>query len=398
LKRVKDKVRQGHIIEINGKRYDATTGAVLGISRNLPSRPTVDRRVIDGFVRAPKVTAAKPPKTVAAKPAPVAAPVVSTPKLDITPVRKKAHAPGQHVQPHQTERPKTLMRHAVKKPEKALKPAIKIQVPVAIAARPKHALSKLEKKVSVTQVNPARAARAGRVSKSERVGRFVAPATQQKQVAFTAPAELPAAVSRPQTYSLPRQNYADIRRPAAVAKAAPAVQEPEDIFERALARANSHEQRPPVVKRKHSKLVNAFAAAAAFLVIGGFVAYLNIPNIQIRMASMRAGIRAQVPSYKPVGYRMQNIESSKGHIAVSFVSGESSFRITQETSEWNSQTLLDNYVALSSKSYKTVENTGRTIYIYDGNHAAWVNAGIRYDITGNAALSQNDLVSMATSI
>lgn len=106
-----------------------------------------------------------------------------------------------------------------------------------------------------------------------------------------------------------------------------------------------------------------------------------------------------MPSYTPTGYALNGgVSHSGGTISLSFRSGDSSYTITQQSSNWNSQTLLDNTLALGG-SHETIEKNGQTIYVYDnGTRAAWVNGGVRYDITGNAQLSTDDIVAIATSL
>jgi hypothetical protein len=42
---------------------------------------------------------------------------------------------------------------------------------------------------------------------------------------------------------------------------------------------------------------------------------------------------------------------------------------------------------------------GKTIYLYNnGANAAWVNGGVLYQITGNANLSSDQIVSIADSL
>ncbi len=85
-------------------------------------------------------------------------------------------------------------------------------------------------------------------------------------------------------------------------------------------------------------------------------------------------------------------------LSLSFRSGDSSYTVTQQSSNWNSQALLDNTLALNGK-HETIEKNGQTIYVYDkGTSASWVNGGVRYDLNGNAELSTNEIVSIATSL
>ena len=171
-----------------------------------------------------------------------------------------------------------------------------------------------------------------------------------------------------------------------------------DVFEAALARANSHTQPHVQPKKRSNKLVIlGIMVGICFLAAGG-LAFANRSTIEVRLASMRAGFVAKVPSYHITGYSVSGIESDKGKVAVNFVSGDSAYKVTEELSSWNSQTLLDNFISDAGNRYKTIDRGNRIVYVYGTNQAAWINSGVRYTITGNAQLSENELVSLATSM
>jgi hypothetical protein len=412
-------VGQNNIIELNGKRYDAITGVLLGVATtkaHLPGAPASQRtRTVDGFLRAPGqrshlAPARVKPSTPAVAKAPTAvkAAVVVPKKL----VDRNTHA----INPHQPEHPKTLMRRAVHKPDFKLKTAIKTQAPAELMAKPMSEIAKsLEKKLSVTHVNAVRLAHANHTPKSHTVRRFAAtpkampasfaiptpvvPAPPQRMAARQTPMRQTATI-RPYAHTAPVRSTATTQHVVAPAQAQTAVisKDPNDIFERAIAHAMSHEQKPPVVRRRNGRLLNVVAGLASFVVIGGFIAYLNVNAINLRVASMHAGFSAHIPGYHLTGYSLGPIQAQHGSVALSFRSGDSSYQLTQQTSTWNSQTLLDSSVALQGTSHETVQSKGRTIYLY-GSNASWVNGGVRYDISSNGvALSKDDIVSIATSM
>nr|ALS90253.1 protein of unknown function (DUF4367) [uncultured bacterium] len=81
-----------------------------------------------------------------------------------------------------------------------------------------------------------------------------------------------------------------------------------------------------------------------------------------------------------------------------FRSGDNSYWITQEASDWNSSTLLDQSAEKRGAPTRTIQSKGRTIYIYNDSAATWVNGGVRYEISGNSSLDAGELVSLATSM
>ena len=186
------------------------------------------------------------------------------------------------------------------------------------------------------------------------------------------------------------------------AKSLQAKQNATDLFEQALIHATSHEEphHKSSGKRatRHRRMASVFAGLGAFLVIGGFIAYLNKPTIELHVASVHAGFSAELPSYKPNGYALNGgIKAQNGQVQMTYRSGDSQYTITQVASDWNSTTLLDQNTDQKGAPSRTVQSEGRTIYIYD-NSASWVNSGVKYEINGNAQLDTDELVSLATSM
>lgn len=366
---------QDNIIEFNGKRYDAITGKLLGKSHHPvdePLAPPSPARNIDGVVRT-GVTSMKPAeKTHHAK-----THASHTPAPHHTTKRQ----PAKTIKPHHPQSAKTLMRRAVHKPKTALKPAIKPQTPAEVMAKP---ASGLVVKRSVNGIDPVRKQRASHTTKSEAVHRFTVPAPEQHPVLHN-----PAPVRTPRPAAPAPQRT--IQHP-------PAARSKNDMFEAAIARANSHEQPPHEHHaRKHRKkhrFAGFTAAIVAFLVLGGFFAYLNMPKIELKIASINAGFGASMPSYSPTGYELADIKNRPGKVTLSFRSGAKNYQVTQQPSNWTSQTLQDDIIA--SAGHKTIESNGRTIYLYDGV-ATWLSGDVRYDLTGNAELDQDEIAAIAAS-
>lgn len=274
------------------------------------------------------------------------------------------------------------MRHVVHKPDTKQKPAIKPQAPAEIMAKPASAIAH---KRSAASVDPMRVLRAQHVAKSQHVRRF---ARDHRGTS------MPVTVQHIPVKPTPPAAH----RPKPVH---PAPSKPTDIFEAAIAHAQSHKQLPPPGKhhrRGHSRFAGLAAGIAAFLIIGGFIAYLNMPGISINIASVRAGFHAQLPTYKPIGYALDGgVQRHDNKITLTFRSGDSSYSLTQQASDWDSQTLLDSAVAYGGEKHQTIQSNGRTIYLYD-NQATWVSGGIRYDISGTNSLSTDEIAQLAASM
>lgn len=364
----------GSTIEINGKRYDALTGAIVhghgsaAHAKKAPARDGGSVHSMDGVVRQHS--------------------------------QHSRHAHSAHKAAHRQPKParsRTLMRHAVRKPAHS-KPTIE-QRSTPVTAAPSIAAQPAAATLFSHGDDSARIKRAKHIDKSSLVKRFsdFTTNTYQSVQAAVKPTAMP------------------VKQPPIEAEAAPvthAKPKPgEAMMRKALANAQSHQATPhKKAKLRHrtarkfgtsTKVISAAAACLAILLLGGFFAYQNVPNFAMRVAATRSGVNASLPGYKPAGFASKGkVQFSSGQVTVGFHSttDSRSFTINQQNSEWTSEALLTNYVTGNSKMYQTYEDQGRTIYIYDGSNATWVNSGVWYNITGNSNLNSEQLVRIATSM
>lgn len=146
-------------------------------------------------------------------------------------------------------------------------------------------------------------------------------------------------------------------------------------------------------------LALACAAAAIFAIV--YFVNLNMPDISLKVAAMQTGIEASYPGYVPRDYTLSGIVSAEGKITLNFTNSESSdaFSITEESSSWDSNALLNNYIKEKyGDNYTTVREQGLTIYI-SGSSAAWANGGIVYKLEANlGSLTKKQITSIAASL
>ena len=139
---------------------------------------------------------------------------------------------------------------------------------------------------------------------------------------------------------------------------------------------------------------------AAVLVVG-YVTYLNIPRMTLRVASSRAGFEAQLPSYSPSGFKFSGpVAYAPGQVTLQYKSNtdERAYSILQKQTTWDSETLLDNFVSQETDLYSTYQERGLTVYIYDGSNATWVNGGIWYTVSGESLLTSEQILKIAASL
>jgi hypothetical protein len=148
------------------------------------------------------------------------------------------------------------------------------------------------------------------------------------------------------------------------------------------------------------RVVSILTATLAFLVLAGYLTYMNLPVISMKVAASRAGVNATFPNYHPDGYGLNGpITYSPGEVNINYKSNtnDNGFRITQKSSSWDSQGLLDNYITRQTENYLTFQERGVTVYTF-GNKAAWVNGGLLYTLDGNSSLSSDQILRLATSM
>lgn len=369
------------ILVLNGRRYDALTGELVTDDGQHIALPPIS----DVVSTRPKTPVPQP--SVTAQPAEPLTPLASHKFMDIS--RTPAHTKRR-----QPQRASTLVRSAVQKPKPGLKAQTKI---ITLANTGAVTVATVVPKWPASQVNPKRLTRAEQVAKSGAISKF-----SSSDV-----------ISRPAVTAI-RQQAAT---PAAAALEHQASAS-RDLFERAIAAADSHTQAPVNPKKlarearkqaKHAakatrptrhRLASVVAASVAVLAIGGLVGLQNKTALTLRFADAKAGFHAVLPNYQPDGYGIDSFNYNVGVVGTSFHNAASgrNYTLNQQSTNWDSQALLDNFVAQNYKSYQVLQSGQQIIYVYGKNDASWIKKGIWYQLTSNGSLSTSQVLSVASSI
>jgi hypothetical protein len=360
-----------NIITINGRSYDAITGMPIATpahsSAHKPEhhkpqtahhKPHKAFNDISGPARL-KIDAAAP-----------AQPAAAAPKHHVEHSEVKARAVHQKPQKSQT-----LYRAALKKPMplRQLEP-----VPVKIEADYKQASQTAHPAITRFGSSMAR--------------------KDAKQQAIAAATPEPAARIHPVVAKAVAHQAAT----APVAQPQNSQELKEALIRERLAEAqpNTEHHAKAHHRFRQPRMATILTSSLALLLLAGYLTYINLPNISMRVAATRAGIAANYPNYSPDGYHFAGpITYQPGEVNITFKSNTNprGFSIKQKASSWDSQAVLDNYVSKQTGTYLTYQERGLTIYSY-GNHAAWVNGGLLYTIDGDAPLSSDQLLHIATSM
>jgi len=368
-------VSKNTYIEINGNKYDAVTGKQIAKSHSsvTPMKQSKNVGSIDGFSRR----------------------------------KATQRIPANH-SPKNQQKSQTLMRQSVKKPAVAPQPS----------AHSKNQTNHIAK--SALGQHPRRVESAKTSPKSPHVKKYGTPVARtsiaKNHSEISIKKQEPSQVHKSAKSTHTSQHHATTKaKPTQSTTAQKRKLMTERMIESALNNAQSHEEvhqssksiskkrRKSLAKRLgvSSRSMAMSSAALAVVLLAGFFALQNVPNFAMRVAATRAGFAAEMPDYKPSGFSFKGpINYSSGKVTVSFRSNSDSraYDFVQQSSKWNSDALLSNFVATENKQYQTYQDRGRTLYIYDGSNATWVDNGIWYQIEGESNMTTDQLVRIAASI
>jgi Domain of unknown function (DUF4367) len=305
-----------------------------------------------------------------------------TGKLISETVAKKANIvarPSAKAVHHKPDRPRTLMRDIVRPPK--LKPRQLLNK--------RHSENKTELVLPVS-TNNDRLKRATTVKQNNLISRFNQTQLRPSLIKKTA---VIAVKDAPEDYISHHHLELVTSEPV----------DPGNVFVSELATKKSHAShaKHKVTRSKHKRVFTLSTATFAVLLLSVFFAYQNSSNVAFRLAASRAGVRASLPGYRPAGYSLNGpTQYAPGQITISFSKNNSnqSYSLTQKSSSWNSEGLLENFVASNSAKYETIKDKGKTIYIYNDSNATWVDGGVWYQIESSAGLKSDQLVNIANSI
>jgi len=353
------------VIEINGNKYDASTGGIVNHGPSLN---------IDGINRAPTQNLVPMAKTTPPASRPVRL------MHDVTTSKR-----------HGQQKAHTLMRRVVKKP------GVVSQLHVSHNT-PAHSINNTSY-VSALH-NSERLDRALATPTHPTVSRYdvaktnhVQPVLQHMPVAVV---QTPPPHHMATEYTSPTQTY---RTPSAssfvdsqLAKAIPIVtKHKKDKFHKRLKKVAGN-----------NKVLSVSAGIASVALIAGFLVYQNLPAVSLVVASKNAGISMSVPKGIPSNFQMsKDVNYAPGLITVSFKShnDKREFTITQQKITEGTQESLEKAIAVSARGdYQTFQTNGLKLFMVGEGKADWIDGDMRYSVSGESGLSTEQLASIAVSL
>ena len=329
-----------------------------------------------------------------------------------TPQKPAINRPSVAPKPTQAiaQKSQTLHRKAVHKP--ATSKAVPFVHSTSANIPSKVERSATGRGLLLKRVPDAKLSRALQAKKSSLVSKFGKPVVSAPTITHALPVQ-PAPATTEQ-HHVPKPAQPKPTNPQqAVTDTHAASQYPKKfVFEDRIKDANSHLLKPVKKESRRKrfarslkispKIATVGAAVFAFLLLGGFFAYQNIPSISMRIAASKAGFAASLPGSIPAGYSFNGpVEVNDQVVSLKYASNsdDRNFIVTQKETNWSSEALLTNYLLDSQFRYQVYKDKGLTIYIYNGSNATWVDKGVWYSVNGDeGSLSSEQLLELAASI
>lgn len=255
--------------------------------------------------------------------------------------------------------------------------------------------------------NPQRELRAKKITKHSGVDRFGSPVNQTvkpKQVVHGEVIRRPSG-ARPASPSGPSSTAMAL--PSMITSASH--QKLERMLDAALTGADAHKQALKRHSARHFWQRPGFLGKRAWLKItiliivalsaGSYFAWQKVPQLSLKVASVKTNIKAAVPSYKPEGYSLAAPASTQaGAVVIKYKAPDSrqGFDISQKPSSLTSTSLAQTVVPAGAQ-VQTSQVNGNTVYIY-GNDAAWVNNGVLYTIKDHSNLTSDQILNIARGL
>jgi hypothetical protein len=153
-------------------------------------------------------------------------------------------------------------------------------------------------------------------------------------------------------------------------------------------------------KIQRKKLLQGITIVVIIIVGFGLLTFFYFPSFSVNFAASQAGISGvSFPSYTVEGYSMDGaVQVENRAITINYRNGEGEiYSISQQSSNWDSEGLLENHIVLERLNYQVLTQRGLTIYRLDDG-ATWVSGGILYKISNGEQLDNDQILRIIEGI
>jgi hypothetical protein len=158
-------------------------------------------------------------------------------------------------------------------------------------------------------------------------------------------------------------------------------------------------EKTPEEKKRIRNISLLVSSLVLVLVVAAVLLYLFVPAVSFWVAAARSEVGATLPTYAPAGYSVDGVvESSPGLVNIKYKSaGSGGYSLSQQNSNWDSESVLENKVKPVSNDYQTLTQKGLIIY-RSKDQVIWVNGGILFTITDNNRLDNEQILKIVDGI
>ncbi len=177
--------------------------------------------------------------------------------------------------------------------------------------------------------------------------------------------------------------------------------DPVDIFEKAVANANhyvdAHARHQSYKRKARLHIASMTAGVSAILLLAGFGAYQSLPGLQLSIAGVRAGVATAAPDFAASGFAYSGVSAHDGKRIIGLSNSQGQYQLIQQSTNWSDQDMIKEVSSVSANgdpNYSTLQAGDEKVYRLSNTHATWVKHGVWYQVTGDQALSDNQLTSL----
>lgn len=336
-------------ITLQGKTYDAITGALVQDAVSAPAAAHSHTKVM--------------------------------PSKKVTPAATPATRTANHTRHHSQQSAHTLMRHAVKKPTVSVRKQAKTQSALA-HAHPQQ----ITVKHSALQLDNQRLERAKATPQHAKVGRFHVPLSVPIKLTSIPVRQMPEGrpTNTPPTTPPPTPNN-----------------KPGDMFEQAIEQASHFvdlaTQRQYFKKRARRHAFTLAAGTLAVLTIAGLAVYQNSPSLQLRIAGYRAGVATVTPDFNASGFAYGGASVQGARVVIGLTADGVRYQLSQQETNWSGEQMIAQIASTDASgqpNYAPIAVDDITVYRLGGSQATWVANGIWYQVSGEQALSNQQIAAL----